>query len=107
MESTKTIFNETALFGLMQQVNPWWKSNSAGSNLPGLKRQAFYDALKTLQDTQLRRFAVLSGARRVGKTTVMRQLIAHLLEEGVPASNILYISFDNPIFKLSGLHTVL
>ena len=107
MNSTKTIFNESALFGLMQQVNPWWKSNSVNGNLPTLKRQAFYDALKTLQDTQLRRFAILSGARRVGKTTVMRQLIAHLLEEGVPASNILYISFDNPIFKLSGLHTVL
>lgn len=48
----------------------------------------------------LRRFAVLSGARRVGKTTIMYQMIDNLIDEGISPKNILYVSFDNPIIKL-------
>lgn len=107
METTKPIFDEMELYGLLKQVNPWWKNERVNGVLPELKRQAFYDVLQTLTHPDIRRFAVLSGARRVGKTTVMRQVIAHLLEQGVPSDNILYISFDNPVFKLSGLRAVL
>ena len=107
METTAPIFGQTEIYGLLQMVNPWWKTGQVEGKLPTLRRQAFTEALQTITHPQLRRFAILSGARRVGKTTVMRQLIAHLLEQGVPASNILYISFDNPVFKLSGLHAVL
>lgn len=107
METRQPIFNEQELYGLLQQVNPWWRTGQVSGKLPALRRRAFGDVLQTLTHPQLRRFAVLSGARRVGKTTVMRQLISHLLAEGVPAANILYISFDNPVFKLSGLHAVL
>lgn len=101
------IFDQTTLNTLLQQINPWWKSGTNTSKLPPVRRQAFHDVLRCIMHPQLRRFAVISGARRVGKTTVMRQLIAHLLEQGVPGTNILYISFDNPVFKLSGLHAVL
>lgn len=107
MEARSNIFGERELYNLLLQVNPWWKTGRVGGVLPELKRRAFYDVLQTLQQPDLRRFAVLSGARRVGKTTVMRQVIAHLLEQGVPAENILYISFDHPVFKLSGLQAVL
>ena len=107
MEAKSMIFGERELYHLLQQVNPWWKTGRVGGMLPGMKRRAFHDALQTIQNQELRRFAVLSGARRVGKTTVMRQIIAHLLEQGVPAENILYISFDHPVFKLSGLRAVL
>lgn len=55
----------------------------------------------------LRRFAVLSGARRVGKTTIMYQMIDTLIDEGVSPKNILYVSFDNPIVKLLNVKTVL
>ena len=101
------LFDQTALNTLLQQINPWWKTGQPAGNLPGMKRQAFHDVLECITHPQLRRFAVISGARRVGKTTVMKQMIAHLLALGVPGTNILYISFDNPIFKLSGLHAVL
>ena len=43
---------------------------------------------------------VLSGARRVGKTTIMYQMIDNLIDEGISPKNILYVSFDNPIVKL-------
>jgi len=38
---------------------------------------------------------ILTGLRRVGKTTVMRQLVQHLLESGVEAPHIHFFSFDD------------
>ena len=107
MESGMQIFNQMDLNALLHQINPWWKTGQGADKLPAVQRKAFHEVLRCITHPQLRRFAVISGARRVGKTTVMRQLIAHLLAQGIPASNILYISFDNPVFKLSGLHAVL
>ena len=57
--------------------------------------------------TTIRRFAVLSGARRVGKTTIMYQMIDELLDKGINPKNILYVSYDNPIIKLVNVETVL
>lgn len=42
---------------------------------------AYYEALKMIKHKTLRRFAVLSGARRVGKTTIMYQMMDHLIDE--------------------------
>ena len=38
---------------------------------------------------------LLTGLRRVGKTTLMKHMIQHLLKEGVPASSLFYISLDD------------
>ena len=43
----------------------------------------------------------------MGKTTIMYQLIDHLMEEGIPPRNILYVSFDNPMIKLVNIERVL
>lgn len=107
MESPIQIFDQNDLNALLHHINPWWKTGRCNGGIPEVRRQAFEDVLKCITHPQLRRFAVISGARRVGKTTVMRQLIEHLLEQGVPGINILYISFDNPVFKLSGIRAVL
>lgn len=58
------------------------------------KKLACYEALKTLTHKSKRQFAVLSGMRRVGKTTILYQLIDHLIDEGVTPQNILYASFE-------------
>ncbi len=50
---------------------------------------------------------MLSGARQIGKTTLMLQLADVLLKQGVPAANILYATFDHPILKLAGIDAVL
>ncbi len=50
---------------------------------------------------------MLSGARQIGKTTLMLQAIDELLRNGVPAANILYATFDHPILKLAGIDAVL
>lgn len=50
---------------------------------------------------------LLSGARQVGKTTLMLQAIEELLRRGVAPANILYATFDHPIIKLAGIDAVL
>ncbi len=102
-----TIFNETELIHLLQEYNPWWEQRRCTLEMPEMQRRAYHDALSILDEPGIRRFVVLSGARRVGKTTVMRQMIAELLSRGVNPDNILYLSFDNPVLKLTGIKPVI
>jgi len=53
------------------------------------------------------RAILLSGARQIGKTTLLLQAVNDLLSEGTPASNILYATFDHPLLKLAGIDAVL
>lgn len=102
------IVNDEQIIKTLRQYNPWWRDKTLikeGSKPQ--KRIAYYDALKIIRHKTLRRFAVLSGARRVGKTTIMYQIIDSLIDEGVNPKNILYISFDNPIVKLVSVEDVL
>ncbi|HYE81670.1 MAG TPA: ATP-binding protein [Clostridia bacterium] len=102
------MFTDEKLLNLLIQYNPWWKGIPlSDKNAPPQHRFAFYEAKKLLRHPSLRRFVILSGARRVGKTTIMYQLINELLSEGIPARNIVYLSFDNPILKLGGFEGVL
>lgn len=50
---------------------------------------------------------LLSGARQIGKTTLLLQAIDVLLDQGVPPTNILYATFDHPLLKLIGLDGLL
>lgn len=102
------IVSEEQLIKVLRQYNPWWRNPSAiQEESKPQKRLAYYEALKMITHKTLRRFAVLSGARRVGKTTIMYQMMDHLIGEGVNPRNILYASFDNPIIKLVNIETVL
>ncbi len=49
---------------------------------------------KVEKSAQKRRITVITGTRRVGKTTLMRQIIDSLTEKGISRHNILYFSFD-------------
>lgn len=93
---------------VLRQYNPWWRNPAAiKEDAKPQKRIAYYEALHIIKHESLKRFAVLSGARRVGKTTIMFQMIDALLEEGIAPRNILYVSFDNPIMKLVNVENVL
>lgn len=102
------LVSDEQIIKVLRQYNLWWRNSSTiADDAKPQKRFAYYEALKIIRHKTVRRFAVLSGARRVGKTTIMYQMIETLLEEGVPARNILYVSFDNPIVKLINIDDVL
>ena len=102
------IVSDAQVIKVLQQYNPWWRTPSAiKEESKPQKRLAYYEALKTLTHKSIRRFAVLSGMRSVGKTTILYQIIEHLIDEGVNPKNILYATFDNPILKLVNVENVL
>lgn len=102
------IVSDEQVIKVLRQYNPWWRNPLAikEENKPQ-KRLAYYEALRMISHKTIRRFAVLSGARRVGKTTIMYQMMNSLIDDGVNPKNILYVSFDNPIVKLVNVETVL
>lgn len=94
------------LIPVLAQFNPWWRKESI-SDLPSWKR-SIYNELKTwVFNPPAKRAIMLSGARQVGKTTLLLQVIDELIKTGVPSGNILYVTFDHPIFKLAGLEAIL
>ncbi|MCR5150176.1 MAG: ATP-binding protein [Clostridiales bacterium] len=102
------IVSEAQVLSILRKYNPWWISKEEIKKLSKpQKRLAFYEALKTMCHESIRRFAVLSGARRVGKTTIMYQMIEALIEKGIPSRNIVYITLDNPIIKLVSVEEVI
>lgn len=102
------IVSNEQVIKVLRQYNPWWRSPSLiKEESKPQKRLAYYEALKMIKHKTIRRFAVLSGARRVGKTTIMYQMIENLIDEGVNPGNILYVSFDNPIVKLVSVESVI
>ncbi len=102
------IVSDEQIIKVLRQYNPWWRNPLyIKEDSKPQKRLAYYEAIKMIKHKTLRRFAVLSGARRVGKTTIMYQMIENLIEEGINPKNILYISFDNPIVKLVSVDKVI
>ncbi|MBV1820708.1 ATP-binding protein [Clostridium cochlearium] len=103
-----SIISNEQVIKVLRQYNPWWRNPLAikEESKPG-KRVAYYEAIKMMMHKSIRRFVVLSGARRVGKTTIMYQMIEKLIDDGVNPQNILYVSFDNPMVKLVNVDTVL
>lgn len=88
--------------------NNWWTTNAISSDLTRpVKRLAYYEAKKVFEHPHIRREVILSGPRRVGKTTIMYQMIEDYLVAGVPPRNILYVSFDHPMLKLCDIGRML
>lgn len=81
---------------IIKKVNPWFVDNQVPQlQLESFKRREF-EGLKN--DLVRLEFATLIiGARRVGKSVLMYQLINDLLHTGVSGKRILFIPGDNPI----------
>ncbi len=80
----------------LQEQNPWWESGDTDSfDLPSFKRKE-YQKVQDVFFSDIRRFPVLSGPRRVGKSTIMLQLIDELLKSGkAKPRQILFYTLDD------------
>ncbi|MDG7018278.1 MAG: ATP-binding protein [Nitrososphaerota archaeon] len=75
----------------LERLNEWWTSGSVRSALaPRYRRHPFSDASDLLGNRQA---VVMTGLRRVGKSTILYQLIGDLLARTDPR-NVLYFSFE-------------
>jgi len=78
----------------LRGANPWWQGKP-GRVLPTYRRWAFKALLRKLE-AGLAPAVVLRGARQVGKTTLLEQVIQHLIgEQGVEPRRVLRVQFDD------------
>ena len=93
--------NTSNILNILYNYNPWWQTDKVSEQFnKEMKRFAYFEANNWFLHESIRREVLLSGARRTGKTTIMYQSIASLIENGVSSKNILFISFEHPLFKL-------
>jgi predicted AAA+ superfamily ATPase len=60
-----------------------------------------------LLEPELRRAVVLLGPRRVGKTILIRHLMAALLDDGVAAQRVAYVEMDHPLLHGQSLDALI
>lgn len=102
------ITTKEGILKVLTAFNPWWKTGMVNPKLSKTyQRFAFHEAMKRLNQRDIRRTVVLTGTRRVGKTTIQYQMIEALLQKGVPPQKIVFISMDHPMLKLGGINDVL
>ncbi len=94
------------LITILSKFNPWWRKESI-PDLPTWTRAMYGDLIEWVLRPPAHRAIMISGARQVGKTTLILQAIQELLRSGINPSNIVYATFDHPVFKLAGLEAVL
>jgi len=78
--------------------NPWWRDPDWVDPTSTWPRRAYYGALDELVREPIQRAIVLLGARRVGKTTLLRQLIAEAIRSG-DRGPVLFASVDAPTYS--------
>lgn len=102
------ITSKERILKVLSAYNPWWKTGGVNPKLSKTyKRFAFYEAMKRLDAEDIRRTVVLTGTRRVGKTTIQYQMIEQLLQRDISPQRIVFISMDHPMLKLSEFSDIL
>ena len=103
-----SIISKEAILKVLSAYNPWWRTGTVNPKMSKTyKRFAFFEAIKRLEQPSLRRTIILTGTRRVGKTTIQYQMIESLLSKGIAPQKIIFISMDHPMLKLSAFNDIL
>lgn len=94
------VLSETELLHRLAFDNPWWEASpDTQIRFRGLPKRGFFAPfLARAQATGMGRALLLAGPLRAGKTVMLRQLVAHLIEAGVEPKRILYCSFATPCY---------
>ena len=98
--------SKSELFAVLRQYNPWWDGKRI-PDLPNWRRAAFREVSLWLNEPPTHRAVLLSGARQIGKTTLLLQAIESMIATGIKPSRILYATLDHPLLKLTGAEKLL
>ncbi len=75
---------------ILYRFNPWWEGKKAAEGK--IEREKYISKFFSTLNT--RDIIILTGLRRVGKTTLMKLFIDKLITFGIDAQKILYVSLD-------------
>lgn len=82
----------------LEEQNPWRATGEVPATLaPPIERPLVSGITAALLRSDWRRFQVILGPRRVGKTTVMYQALRHLLVSGVSPDRLWWLRLDHPL----------
>ena len=69
------------------RFNPWWQEEY---KFPGIIREKYLSLL--IKEAEGKNVTFITGLRRVGKTTLVKQLVHKLIEKGIDKKHILFQS---------------
>lgn len=78
-------------------LNPWWEDGKVSEELTMSYKRCFFNKMQEFK--KYRQIIILTGLRRVGKTTLLYQTIKELLN-GNDSKRIFYFSFDKEVDDL-------
>lgn len=93
------------LFHRLAFDNPWWEfKDSTRVAFKNPPKRVFFPAFhESVMNTGIGNVLVLAGPLRAGKTVMMRQLVAQLIETGVKPTNVLYCSLTTPSYTAADI----
>jgi len=91
---------ELQLLRELQKENVWWQTHDVPSRLAREFKRSDYFVYKDLLKNN--KINVIIGPRRVGKSTLIYQLIQYLIkEENIPPNRILFLSLERAFFEIT------
>ena len=91
---------EQQITGRLRIDNPWWTENRIPQYYEQMSPRMYLDIFyRLVRDVDTKRALILMGPRRVGKTVMLYHTIARLIDDGVPAQNIIFVSVETPIYS--------
>ena len=88
------VFNDADILKNLRSQNTWWTTGAVDKELVPAFKRSVYRKVQDVFFNEIRRFPVLSGPRRVGKSTIMFQTIDELLASGIKPEQILFYTLD-------------
>ncbi len=82
------------------QYNPWWENDWTEPAM--IERPMIFSLIKNQINT--RNIVILTGLRRIGKTTLLKATVKYLLDQGIDNKLIFYVSCDD--FSLNSLSII-
>jgi len=79
---------------IVKRWNPWWLYDKVPELKKRITRPETLDGITKLLD--IKEIICITGVRRCGKSTMLYQIIDHLIENGIAPKNILYFNLDEP-----------
>ena len=99
MTNRATYLNEQ-IIRRMRNDNPWWETNAIPQDFHEMRHRLYLDSFfQEVTNRDVRRGVILMGPRRIGKTVMIYHAIERLIEQGVSAQRIIYLSIDTPIYN--------
>ncbi len=87
---------------IISVYNPWWENGMVGMEVPAFHRPIFQTLMEDMR--QIPQILSITGPRRVGKSTLLYQIIRQLLNDQTAPKKIIYYSFDDPALDISNVH---